>query len=133
MIFSARGINYTVTSTGTPEVSATGYEGAVSAVPFSVLFKGMNIPVTSVAAKAFYICESLVSADLTNVSSIGMKAFANCRSLADMTFGDGLETVGAYAFYGLTFYDGETKLQPSPEILSGHAFSGSNQKLFLIS
>ncbi len=124
---------YVVISVGNPEVSAAGYEGAILEMPSSVLYKGLDIPVTSVAAKVFYGCESLASADLANVSSIGMKAFANCRSLADISFGDGLETVGAYAFYGLTFYDGKTKLQPSPETLGGHAFSGSDQKLFLIS
>ena len=131
--FSVGGVEYTVTSADAPEVSATGYEGGVSAVPSSVLYKGTDIPVASVAAKAFYGCGSLTSADLTCARSIGMKAFANCSSLTDISFGEGLESIGAYAFYGLSFYDGETKLQVSPEALGGHSFSGTAQKLYLIS
>ncbi len=71
------------------------------------------------------------SADLTNARSVGMKAFANCASLEELSFGDSLESIGAYAFYGLSLYDEKTRLAAAPEALAGHAFSGSGAKLFL--
>ncbi len=72
------------------------------------------------------------SADLSNVRSVGMKAFANCASLEELSFGDSLESIGAYAFYGLSLYDEKTRLAAAPEALAGHAFSGTGAKLYLV-
>ena len=133
--FTTGGLVYEVVSKSPASISLVGYEGSLTdvAVPSVVVHAGTWYSVVSVGAKAFYGCGSLTSADLTCARSIGMKAFANCSSLTDISFGEGLESIGAYAFYGLSFYDGETKLQVSPEALGGHSFSGTAQKLYLIS
>ena len=131
--FSAGGIDYSVSSAGSREVTAVGFSGAVASLPGEVSYKGWALKVTAVADKAFYGCSTLKSADLTNARSVGMKAFANCVSLEEVAFGGDLGSVGPYAFFGLAFYDGGSRLQPVPETLSGHAFSGSDAKLHLAS
>ena len=129
--FSLDGLDYCVTSVVDLEVCVTGFSGSVLSVPANVTYNGVSISVTSVADKAFYGCETLRVADLSNVKSIGMKAFANCSSIRSVEFGHDLESIGAYAFYGLSFYDGDTKISLSPESLSGHSFSGIVPKLYL--
>ena len=129
--FSVDGLDYTITSADFRKASITGYSDAVSVVPSSVVYKGWVISVASIADKAFYKCGTLVSADLKNVESIGMKAFANCISLENVEFGSALSSLGAYAFYGLSLYDGNTKIVMSPEFLNGHSFSGIAPKLYL--
>jgi hypothetical protein len=131
MRFTAGGLRFEVTSAGSLEVSVIGYRGAVTSVPGAVEYGGLELSVTSIADRALYGCTTLVSADLTNVRSVGMKAFAWCTSVREIGFGDGLGSVGAYAFYGLALYDGDTRLQPSPEALAGHHFSGHAHKLWL--
>jgi hypothetical protein len=131
--FSAGGIEYSVSSAGSRGAAAVGFSGAAESVPAEVSYKGWILKVATVADKAFYGCSTLKSADLTNVRSIGMKAFANCASLEEVSFGESLESVRAYAFYGLALYDGKARIQPATEALAGHSFSGSGAKLYLVS
>ncbi len=131
--FSADGLDYIIISADSRKASITGYSGAVSAIPPSVTYKGWEISVASIADKAFYGCDTLVSADLKSAESIGMKAFANCPSIQSIEFGGDLDSIGSYAFYGLSFYEGKSKLTASPEMLKGHAFSGAAPKLYLVS
>ncbi len=131
--FSADGVLYKVTSAASREASAIGFEDGASALPSSVIFKGWEVSVTSVGEKALYACETLASADLTNVKTIGLKAFALCPSLTEVSFGDGLQSVGSYAFHGLMFYDGTTKLPATVANLKGHSFAGSGSNLYLVS
>ena len=65
--------------------------------------------------------------------SIGMKALASCPSLKEVTFGDSLKRVGSYAFFGILFYDGSTKLDVAPDALAGHSFSGAAPRFYLVS
>ena len=44
-----------------------------------------------------------------------------------------MESIGSYALYGLSFYDGSVKLTIAPDDLRGHSFSGTGGKLYLIS
>ncbi len=81
---------------------------------------------TTIGDKAFYKCTSLASIDLKNVRHIGFKAFAYCTSLASLEFAENLSSVGEYAFFGLSFYDGKTKLGATAEDLAGKAFEGSS-------
>ena len=76
-IFSADGIVYSVSSVDSRTVTVIGYEENAVALPSLVTYKGWPLKVTAVAAKALYKCSTLKSADLVNVSSIEMKAFAN--------------------------------------------------------
>ena len=125
-IFSVDGIFYSVSSVDSRTVTVTGYEGDASAVPSQLSYKGWDLKVTAVAAKALYGCSTLKSADLANVRSIGMKAFAYCTSLEEASFGAGLSSVGDYAFFGLSFYYETIKLQPDPVLLAGRTFAGTD-------
>ena len=129
--FSAGGIEYSVSSAGSREVAVTGYEEGASSVPGLVTYKGWPLKVTAVAAKALYGCSTLRSADLTNVRTIGMKAFAYCYSLEEASFGADLRSVGAYAFFGLSLYYGSIELQPDPVMLAGRSFAGADGALFI--
>ncbi len=123
--FSADGIVYSVSSLDSCTVTVTGYEEGAVALPGHVAYKGWPLKVTAVAAKALYGCSTLKSADLTDVKSIGMKAFAYCDSLEEASFGADLSSVGAYAFFGLSLYYENIKLQPDPVMLAGRTFTGT--------
>ena len=129
--FSAGGISYAVTSAGA--VKAVGYEGAVSAVPSTVEYEGRSYLVTEIGDSALLRCATLTSADLSNVRDLGFKALGSCAGMTEMTFGDGLRSIGDYALYGLSFYDGDVKLKPTPANLRGHAFAGEGAALYLVS
>ncbi|MBR4504185.1 MAG: leucine-rich repeat protein [Candidatus Methanomethylophilaceae archaeon] len=130
--FTSGGLTYKVASTDPREVALIGFDEAVTSIPSSVIYKGWEIPVAYIGEKALFSCETLTSADLTNAKSIGAKAFAYCHSLADVSFGKGLQTVGGYAFYDLSFYDGAKKISASAANLKGHTFSGSDSNLYLV-
>ncbi|MBR7005894.1 MAG: leucine-rich repeat protein, partial [Candidatus Methanomethylophilaceae archaeon] len=129
--FSAGGISYAVTSAET--VKVTGYEGAASAVPSAVEYGGRTYAVTEVGSSALLRCSTLTSADLSNVRDLGFKALGNCTGITEIAFGDGLRSIGDYALYGLTFYDGETRLKATPDNLRGHVFAGDGGRLYLVS
>ncbi len=130
--FSVDGISYVVTSASSRAASITGYEGAPSAVPCTVAYKGWTLAVESVGSKALLGCGTLKSVDLSNVRDLGFKALGNCTGIEEIVFGEGLESIGDYALYGLSFYDGSVKLPATPDNLRGHAFSGAAGKLFLV-
>ncbi|MBR4225748.1 MAG: leucine-rich repeat domain-containing protein [Candidatus Methanomethylophilaceae archaeon] len=134
--FEADGLVYTVLDPASLTVSLTGHSAepaGILSVPSSVSYGGLEYSVASVGAKAFYGCSSLTSLDLGAVSKIDMKAFAKCSSLTSVNLGDSLEAIGSYAFYGLSFYDGDVKLSVTPDALRGHSFSGTEGKLYLTS
>ena len=57
--------------------------------------------VTSIGGKAFSDCRSLTSITLPDgVTSIGDSAFYNCRSLTSIVIPDGVTSIGGWAFYG---------------------------------
>ena len=128
--FSVGGISYSATSAGT--VSAIGYEGDVASVPSAVEYDGRSYAVTSIGKSALLRCPTLTSADLSNVKTLEFKALGNCTGIEHIVFGDCLESVGSYALYGLSFYDGDTKLKATPDNLRGHSFSGTGGKLSLM-
>lgn len=60
--------------------------------------------VAAIGVGAFYGCDALTSVDLssTNVGTIGNYAFAECTTLANITFPTSLVSVGDYAFAAST-------------------------------
>ncbi len=59
-----------------------------------------NLPVTSIADKAFEFCQSLTSVTIGNsVTSIGGNAFHGCQSLISVTIGDSVTSICDYAFF----------------------------------
>ncbi|MBO4568721.1 MAG: leucine-rich repeat protein [Candidatus Methanomethylophilaceae archaeon] len=129
--FTVGGISYTVTSAGT--VTATGYEGAVTAIPSTVDYGGRSYAVTAIGSSALLRCATLASADLSNVEFLEFKALGNCTGITEIAFGDCLRGIGDYALYGLSFYDGDQKITATPKSLRGHTFSGSGAALYLVS
>ncbi len=58
-----------------------------------------GLPVTSVASKAFYSCETLTSLNMPQtIELIGEKAFYNCSSLENIVFSDNITKIGSFAF-----------------------------------
>jgi hypothetical protein len=130
--FSAGGLVYTVASAEGRSASVVGYSAGASAIPSTVTYRGWDLSVESIGDSALLNCKTLRSADLSNVAAVGFKAFGNCTLVTDISFGSGLEAIGNYAFFGLSFYDGDTKLTVSPSALRGHAFSGAGARLAMV-
>ena len=65
-------------------------------------------PVTSIGERAFADCKSLTSIDIPDgVTSIGKGAFYSCESLTSIVIPDGVTSIGKGAFYScesLTIY-----------------------------
>ncbi len=132
-LFSVGSVSYAVTPSADRAVSAIGYDGPVMALPSTVSYGGQDYSVVSVCMEAFLRLGTIKSVDLSNVRVLGFKALGNCTGITEITFGEGLEEIGDYALYGLSFYDGATRLKATPDNLRGHTFSGSGAKLYLVS
>lgn len=82
-------------------------DGSVKRIGYGA-FAGCNLTeitipegISSIGDKAFCDCKSLVSVKLPEgVKSIGSEAFAGCTKLADVTLSDGLTRIMFYAFSG---------------------------------
>ncbi len=68
----------------------------------SLISLGTTLPraLSEVGALAFAGCSALTSLNfsVTSLATLDVGAFWGCSSLSELTFGEGLETVGAYAF-----------------------------------
>ena len=126
------GVRYVLTSSDPLAASAVGFVGEVSSLPSAVAFNGYGVPVTSVADGAFRLCATISALDLSNVVSIGAKAFSGCTGLESVTFSDGLSSVGSSAFYGTLFYDGGSAVPRTASGLAGKSFEGSGGSLHLV-
>lgn len=74
------------------------YKGEII-IPETVVFNGVNYRVTSIGKKAFDECKSLKSIIIPNsVMTIGEDAFRNCFSLKYIAFTDSIKTIGKSAF-----------------------------------
>ncbi|MBP5203694.1 MAG: leucine-rich repeat protein [Candidatus Methanomethylophilaceae archaeon] len=112
--------------------------------------------VSSIGSKAFAYCGSLESLEIPGnvrtvegyafyhggikslafdkgVKTIGEGAFQGCP-IDHVAFASGITRIGSGAFSGCSFYDadGETRLSPTPGLLSGYTFDGSPSKLVLV-
>lgn len=67
----------------------------------------------------------MTSVDLSNVKTIGNKAFYKCTTLSSATWGSKLETIGESAFEGCTALTGALDLSASVKSIGLKAFSGS--------
>ncbi len=150
------GVEYTMNATADQVAFATGHVNGIKNVTIlDYVSLGWNeYPVTAVLSKAFYGCDSLLTADVQ--VDVGSKAFANCVNLRVLSVGDDdgwTCSLGDYAFYGCTglervtfagtveigskalekikFYDGNTLLEKNSENLSGRTFVGSGSVLKL--
>lgn len=80
-----------------------------------------NLPV--IGSSMFDNCDKLLAIDISGATEICSYAFMNCRSLTDITFGDGLKTVGEHAFASCETLS-NVNLPDSVEFIGNYAFSG---------
>ena len=78
-----------------------GWKISSADIPASVTKDGVSYAVTSIGDRAFNNCRKLVSVTIPNtVTSIGRRAFENCETLAEVTIPNSVNSIGEYAFYG---------------------------------
>lgn len=82
----------------------TGYEKPSGdlRMPATILYNGVNYPVTYIGRYAFQDCEDLLSVAISNsVVEVGEEAFSGCIGLTSVTMPDYV-FIGSRAFYGCT-------------------------------
>lgn len=111
------GIKYYIVTKGpTAEVRANNYSGDII-IPPTVKYEGIVCNVTSIGSKAFYECKNLTSVNLPNgITSIGSQAFYGCINLNNVQIPNSVKTIDVHAFSYcnsltcVTIPDGVTKL-----------------------
>lgn len=88
---------------GKEEVVITGVEvkeGTTSVtIPNKLFYEGKDYPVTSIGEKAFYECKSLTEIIIPDsVKSIGDWAFAFCKALKSISIPNGITEIGSSLF-----------------------------------
>ena len=69
-------------------------------IPEKVTYNSTEYSVTSIGEKAFYECKSLTSITIPNsVTSIGEDAFIRCTSLTSITIPNSVTSIGEMSFY----------------------------------
>ena len=98
--FENNGIYYTIGEFYTASVTSANRDisGAVE-IPSQVEYNGEMYDVTSIGLDAFRDCRSLTSVTIPNsVGSIGSGAFMDCRGLTSITIPNSVTSIGSYAF-----------------------------------
>ena len=154
-VFTSGSLIYKITSLNPAEASVTGSASGTESVnvPSTTTYSEKTFKITSVADQAFYNNTTITSASLGSVTAIGFKSFANCISLktidtgsaksigkyaffgctdvSSMKFSSDLESVGAFAFTKIKFYNGTTEMSATASNLAGKTFIGSASNLYL--
>ncbi|MBR7006869.1 MAG: leucine-rich repeat domain-containing protein [Candidatus Methanomethylophilaceae archaeon] len=121
--FDAGSLNYTVVN-GSPlqaEVSRATRTLASLTVPEEVSCDGKTYKVVAIGDKAFYGCDALKTANLGQISKIGMKAFAK-SGLESVDMGESLVAIGQYAFTQTSLT--EIVIPHGVKTIGASAFSG---------
>ena len=127
--FEVDGIYYNIIS-GTDQVEVTSrsvvysnYSGSVD-IPSTVKYEGTTYAVTTIGCKAFYECRDLTTVAIPNsVTTIGERAFGNCSGLTTVTIPESVTAIGEYSFgfcSGLT----TVTIPESVTTIGGSAFDG---------
>lgn len=96
--FTVAPFDYKVTAEG--EVTVKAFDGTVTScvIPATVEYSGQTFDVTSISDNVFANSAITEVSIPGSVKTIGENSFNNCASLADVTFGEGVENIGKYAF-----------------------------------
>lgn len=111
-------------TTGTAAV--TGYTGVDTAIviPAQTVKGGITYKVTSVAERAFYNNDSIISVIFEGgIKNIGNSAFEHCDSLQKVELCDSIESMGEGVFSGCSQLK-EVRLSAGLKQISNQAFSG---------
>ena len=96
IIVGTEGLIYTENADGTT-CYVSGYNGTATEVIIGNYYNGKTV--TSIGERAFDNCRSLTSITIPNsVTSIGDLAFYNCGSLTSITIPNSVTSIGDYAF-----------------------------------
>ena len=104
-VFSSDGLEYKVTDNTDCYVTVQGIVSGAStpsalSIPDSVVTGGTTFKVIQIAASAFKGNQGIVNVTIgNNVKTIGVQAFALCKSLRSVTIGSGVQTIGNKAFF----------------------------------
>ncbi len=91
----------------------------------AMTFEGVSVAhISKIGASAFYGCESLVSIDISSVTTLNSSVFQGCISLASVKLSDDLSSIGSTAFKGCTALKQIDLPENLSEIKNG-AFAGS--------
>ena len=79
--------------------------------------------VTSIGSRAFYNCKGLTSVTIPNsVTSIGSSAFRSCTGLKSVTIGSGVANIGYGAFYKCIDLTSVTNYATTPQTIDYSVF-----------
>ncbi len=81
--------------------------------------------VENLGAGNFYGSKTVTSAELNNIKYVGDEAFYNCAGLAQVGFGNYLETIGASAFYNCVSLSQDVLLPDTMQKIGASAFQRS--------
>lgn len=98
--FVADGVEYEVLDSQDMTAVAVGFVPGITeiSVPATVQYDRASLIVERIADRAFYGCSTAVSATIS--VPLGVRAFTNCTSLEEVSFGRGVCDIPDYAFYG---------------------------------
>lgn len=95
-------------------------------IPSAITYIGNDYEVKSIAKKAFWRCDGLVSVSIPDhVSAIGEAAFWGCRNLASVEIPASIESIGLYAFNYCESLDNVHYDSESPKIVDDRIFDAS--------
>lgn len=115
--FKRAGFRYSVSG---DSATILGYDGYDTELIIPAELDGYRV--VSIAERAFENHTKLTAVTMESVESIGAHAFSGCSSLAEMTCGNNLHTIGAYAFAGTAFR--KMTLPVHVTSVGAYAFSG---------
>ncbi len=78
---------------GGVKIGASAFSG-----DFKLTTADLSKATGEIGDEAFFGCPALTAANLTNITKIGKRAFANCANLATLTLGNSLTDIGEGAF-----------------------------------
>ena len=116
------GLNYALSTTG-DEYVCTGV-GSATATDIVIAPMIDQIPVTRIAAEAFYECVDIKSVTIPDsITSIGEAAFSGCRGITGIVIPDSVTEIGSSAFSNCSALT-EIAIPKSVVSIGSYAFSG---------
>ena len=100
--FTAENLKYKVTDATAKTVELTGYKSGLAGevnIPATVTNESTEYTVTSIGNRAFENCRAITAVTIpSSVTNISNRAFSWCSQLTAVTIPEGVATIGSYAF-----------------------------------